>query len=96
MDLMPVSDQSEHEQHKGNQEQPGGFRGIHRMAMVTMLGLLFGLRRQHAPIVSPPVAPWSQKVTSFTRMHADQEGMKSYRENPRNPCESAEKKFPRC
>jgi hypothetical protein len=61
MDLMPVSDQSEHKQHKGNQEQPGGFRGIHRMAMVPMLGLLFGLWRQHAPIVSPDVAVWSQK-----------------------------------
>jgi hypothetical protein len=74
MDLMPVSDQSEHKQHKGNQEQPGSFRGIHRMAMVSMFGFLFGLRRQHAPIVSPPVDLWSQKATSFTRMHADQNG----------------------
>jgi hypothetical protein len=72
MDLMPVSDQSEHKQHKSNQEQPSGFRGIHRMAMVTMLGLLFGLWRQHAPIVSPPVAPRSQKTASLTRVHADQ------------------------
>jgi hypothetical protein len=74
MDLMPVPNQSEHKQDKGNQEQPGGFRGIHRMPMVTMLGFLFGLWRLHAPIVSPPVALWPQKATSFTRMHADQNG----------------------
>lgn len=61
MDLMPVPDQSEHQQHKGNQEQPSRFRGIHRMAMVTMLGFLFGLLWQHAPIVSPPVALWPQR-----------------------------------
>lgn len=72
MDLMPVSDQSEHKQYKGNHEQSGGLRGIDRVAMVTMLGFLFGLWRQHAPIVSPPVALWPQMATSITRMHADQ------------------------
>ncbi len=51
MDLMPVPDQSEHKQHKGNQEQPGGFRGIHRMAMVPMLGLVVGQWSGHADIV---------------------------------------------
>jgi hypothetical protein len=51
MDLVPVSDESEDEQHKGNQEQPSGFRGIHRMAMVTMLGLVVGQRSGHADIV---------------------------------------------
>jgi len=50
MDLMPVSDQSKDEQHEGNQEQPG-FRGIHRMAMVTMLGLVLGQWSGHAGIV---------------------------------------------
>ena len=55
MDLMPVSDQSEDEQHNGNQEEPGGFRGIYRVAMVPMRILLFGLGREHVPIVSPPV-----------------------------------------
>jgi hypothetical protein len=51
MDLMPVSDQSEYEQHYGNQEQPGGFRGIHRMAMVPVLGFVVGMGRGHAGIV---------------------------------------------
>ena len=51
MDLMPVPDQSEHKQHKGNQEQPGGFRGIHRMTMVTMFGFVVGQWRGHADIV---------------------------------------------
>jgi len=51
MDLMPVSDQSKDEQHKGNQEQPGGFRGIHRMAMVPMFGLVVGMWSGHADIV---------------------------------------------
>jgi len=51
MDLMPVPDQSKHKEHKGNQEQPGGFRGIHRMAMVPMLGLVVGQWSGHADIV---------------------------------------------
>jgi hypothetical protein len=57
MDLMPVSDQGKDEQHHGNHEQPGGFRGIHRMAVVPMRILLLGLGREHAPIVSPPITP---------------------------------------
>jgi len=40
MDLMPVSDQSKDEQHQGNQEQPGGFRSVHCMAMVPTLGFV--------------------------------------------------------
>lgn len=51
MDLMPVPDQSEHKQHKSNQEQPGGFRGIHRVAMVMMLGFVVGMWSGHADIV---------------------------------------------
>jgi hypothetical protein len=51
MDLMPVSNQSKHKQHEGNQEQPGSFRGIHRMAMVTMFGLVVGMWNGHADIV---------------------------------------------
>ena len=66
MDLVPVSDQSKNEQHERNQEQSGGFRRIHSMAVVPMFGLLLGLLRQHAPIVSPPVALWLQKATSFS------------------------------
>jgi hypothetical protein len=57
MDLMPVSNQGKDEQYYGNQEQPGGFRSIDRMAMVPMRILLLGLGRDHAPIVSPPITP---------------------------------------
>jgi hypothetical protein len=51
MDLMPVPDQREHKQHKGNQKQPGGFGCIDRMAMVPMLGLVVGQWSGHADIV---------------------------------------------
>lgn len=68
MDLMPVSDQSEYEQHKGNQEQSGGFRCVHRMAMVLMRILLFGLGREHMLIVSPPI---TLRVTKSDFVPAD-------------------------
>jgi hypothetical protein len=51
MDLMPVSDQSKDQQYKGNQKQPRSFRGVHRMAMVTMLALVVGQWSGHADIV---------------------------------------------
>jgi hypothetical protein len=51
MDLMPVPDQSEDKEHEGNEQQPGGFRGIHRVAMVTMLSIVVGQWSGHADIV---------------------------------------------
>ena len=51
MDLMPVSDQCKDEQDNGNQEQSGGFRGVHGMAMVPMLGFVVRMWR-HAHIVA--------------------------------------------
>ena len=96
MDLMPVSDQSEYEQHKGNQEQSGGFRSVHCMAMVPMRILLFGLGREHMRIVSPPITLRVTKSDCVSpQMHVDLTRMNA-RKNQRNPGESAEKKFPRC
>lgn len=54
MDLMPVSDQSKNEQYYGNQEQPGGFRGIHGMAMMTVLGFVLRMWSGHGNIVDAP------------------------------------------
>ena len=51
MDLVPVSDQSEYEQHKGNQEQSGGLGSVHCMAMVPVVGFVVGMGCGHAGIV---------------------------------------------
>ena len=54
MDLMPVSDQSKNEQYYGNHEQPGGFRGIHSVSMMTVLGFVFRMWSGHGDIVDAP------------------------------------------
>jgi hypothetical protein len=53
MDLMPVANQSQDQQHHGNKEQPRGLRGIHSMPLVPARYLLLGLCREHADIVAP-------------------------------------------
>jgi hypothetical protein len=54
MNLMPVSDQGKHEQHYGNHEQPRRFRGIHRMAMMPVLGFVLLMWSGHGNIVDAP------------------------------------------
>lgn len=51
MDLVPISDQSQDKEHEGNEQQPGGFRGIYGMAMVTMRSIVVGQWSGHADIV---------------------------------------------
>jgi hypothetical protein len=58
MDLMPVSDQSKDEQYYGNHEQSSGFRGIHGVAMVPMLGFVVGMGSGHADIVIAGGRSW--------------------------------------
>ena len=51
MDLAPVAHQSENQQHERDQQQPGGFRRVDRMAV--MLAIVLGGIVRHANIVAP-------------------------------------------
>jgi hypothetical protein len=53
MNLMPVPNEGEDQQHKGDQQQSRGFRGIDCVPVMTAHGLLFGLGGKHADIVAP-------------------------------------------
>lgn len=59
---MPVTDQSEHEQKNGNQQQACGFRGVDCVAMLLVVGIIampaiVNLRGGHADIVARYIAP---------------------------------------
>jgi hypothetical protein len=61
MDLVPVPDECEDEQHQRNQQQPRGLRGIHRMPMMLMRVFFFGPGREHGAIVSPGIGIEARK-----------------------------------
>jgi hypothetical protein len=50
VDLVPVANQRENEQHKRDQQQPGSFRGVDRVAV--MLVIVLGSTIRHASIVA--------------------------------------------
>jgi hypothetical protein len=50
VDLVPVANQREDEQHKRDQQQPGSFRGVDGMAV--MLVIVLGSTIRHASIVA--------------------------------------------
>ena len=51
MDLVPVANQCENEQHKRDQQQPGSLRRVNRVAV--MLVIVLGRVIRHADIVAP-------------------------------------------
>jgi hypothetical protein len=51
MNVVPVSNQSEDEQHKRDQQQTRGFRRVNRMPVVLVLRVVL-CRRGHAVIVA--------------------------------------------
>jgi hypothetical protein len=51
MNGVPVANQDEGEQKKGNQEQSGSLRGINRMPMMLVAGVVLALSFHHAHIV---------------------------------------------
>lgn len=55
MNLVPVADQSEHEQHNRNEQKTGGLRCVDRMAVMFFGGVVVGLAGGHGPIVAPRV-----------------------------------------
>ena len=52
MNLMPVPNEGEDQQHKGDQQQSRSFRRIDCVPVMTADGLLFGLGGEHADIVA--------------------------------------------
>ena len=53
MDLVPITNQCEDQQDKGNQEQTGGLRSIPSMAVTPVRIFLFNLGGEHENIVAP-------------------------------------------
>jgi len=47
---MPIADQGEDEQQKGNQQQAGGFRGVNRMPLLVD-GIVLAMSVSHTDIV---------------------------------------------
>lgn len=52
MDLVPVADEREDQQHESDQQQARGFRGINRVPMMLVRSILFGLGGEHEDIVA--------------------------------------------
>jgi len=50
---MPVANQGEDQQQKGDEEQAGGFRGINRVPAVRVAGTVLTPRGKHTGIVRP-------------------------------------------
>jgi hypothetical protein len=48
---VPVADQGEDEQQKRDQQQAGGFRGINRVPLMLVAGVVLALRIDHNHIV---------------------------------------------
>lgn len=60
MNGMPVPDQSEDQQKKGDQQQTGGFGGIHRMPRMLVRRIFSRIRLEHDGIVAPRMGLGSQ------------------------------------
>ena len=60
MNLVPVADESKHQKKKSDQQQPRGFRRIHRMPVVLLLRVIVLLWGGHAAIV----APWQHQTAN--------------------------------
>lgn len=55
MYLVPVSDEREHQKKKRDQQQPRGFRRIHRVPVMLLFGMMVRILGGHAAIVAPGV-----------------------------------------
>lgn len=53
MNLVPVADEGEHQKKGRDQQQPRGFRRIHRVPMVLLLRRILRIWGGHAAIVAP-------------------------------------------
>jgi len=53
VNLVPVADKREHQQEKRDQKQPCGFRRIHRVPVVLLIGMILRIWGGHAAIVAP-------------------------------------------
>jgi hypothetical protein len=53
MNVAPVANQREHQQHKHNQQQASGFRRVDGVAAMLAFVLVLGSAIRHADIVAP-------------------------------------------
>jgi hypothetical protein len=53
MNLVPVADEREHQEKKRDQQQPRGFRRIHRLPVMLLLRMIVLIWGGHAAIVAP-------------------------------------------
>ena len=53
MNLVPVTDEGEHQKKKRDQQQSRGFRRIHRVPVVLLIGMILRIWGGHGAIVAP-------------------------------------------
>lgn len=64
MNLVPVADQGQDQQHDGYQQQASGLGGINRMPVIAMSGMIF-FGGGHAPILAREIKNSSNVLVSF-------------------------------
>lgn len=64
MNLVPVADQGQDQQHDGYQQQASGLGGINRMPVIAVSGMIF-FWGGHAPILALEIKNSSNVLVSF-------------------------------